>query len=61
MKTILAATDYSKTSLNAVDYAINLAKFKQSKVVLFHAYHPPIITSDVPISYVDFEKMKLLN
>lgn len=49
MKTILTATDFSKTGNNAVHYAANLALVTKSKLVLFHAYHTPQLISEAPI------------
>lgn len=62
MKTILLPTDFSKASLNAIDYAAQLAKLTKAEIILFHVYNIPIITSDVPIvvpSIVQIEKDSL--
>lgn len=48
MKTILVPIDFSETATNAVYYAANLAQYTKSKLVLFHAYHVPMIVSEVP-------------
>jgi nucleotide-binding universal stress UspA family protein len=48
MKTILAPTDFSKVSKNAVDYAAEIAKRTKATLILFHAYLPPVMVSDVP-------------
>jgi nucleotide-binding universal stress UspA family protein len=50
MKLILAATDFSKASRNALQYAAELAKKSKAGLVLFHSYMPPVIVSDVPIA-----------
>lgn len=39
MKTILVPTDFSKNAENALDYAIQLAKKEEFKILLFHAFH----------------------
>lgn len=49
MKTILAATDFSKASRNAVNYAAEIARKSNARLILFHSYMPPIIVSDVPV------------
>lgn len=49
MKVILAPTDFSPTSLNAVEYAAQLAKAMQSRLHLLHVYHIPLVTSDIPV------------
>lgn len=48
MKAILAATDFSKASGNAVSYAAQLAKLSNSKLILLHVYSIPIV-ADVPV------------
>lgn len=49
MKTILVPTDFSKISLNAVDYAVQLAIQLKARIILFHTYYMPIITSDTMV------------
>ncbi|HWY10616.1 MAG TPA: universal stress protein [Bacteroidia bacterium] len=48
METILIPTDFSPSAANAVDYAIELAKFFDSRIVLVHAYPVPNISYEVP-------------
>jgi nucleotide-binding universal stress UspA family protein len=49
MKTILAPTDFSNSSLNAVNYAADLALSINAKLVLFHAIPFPIAISEISI------------
>lgn len=49
MKTILVPTDFSKTSLNAIDYAVEIAIRTKAKIILFHTYYMPVITSDIMV------------
>ncbi len=49
MKTILAPTDFSSSSLNAVNYAADLALSINAKLVLFHAIAFPIAISEVSV------------
>ncbi|MDO8998628.1 MAG: universal stress protein [Bacteroidota bacterium] len=49
MKTILVPTDFSKISRNAINYAVEIAKLTKSKIILFHAYYVPIVTTDVMV------------
>jgi len=51
MKTILIATDYSKSANNALQYAIGLAQFSKAKLILFHAYDFPFAVTEVPSVY----------
>jgi nucleotide-binding universal stress UspA family protein len=50
MKTIIAATDFSDVSIGAINYAAEIAKAGQMKLILFHVYHNPVIVSEVPIT-----------
>ncbi|HVA98392.1 MAG TPA: universal stress protein [Bacteroidia bacterium] len=58
MKTILAPTDFSKISENAVHYAAEMAKATHSKLILLHAYTISVPAYDVPIIPVPFEEME---
>jgi nucleotide-binding universal stress UspA family protein len=49
MKTILAPTDFSASSLNAVNYAADLAFSIKAKLVLFHAIPFPIAVSEISV------------
>jgi nucleotide-binding universal stress UspA family protein len=49
MKTILAPTDFSGSSLNAVNYAADLAFSINAKLVLFHAIPFPIAISEISV------------
>jgi nucleotide-binding universal stress UspA family protein len=55
MKTILAPTDFSTSSINAVCYAADLALSIGAKLVLFHAIPFPIAVSEisVPGDFID--------
>jgi len=44
MKTLIAATDFSKTSLNAVNYAADMASAIQGKLEIFHVTLIPVAT-----------------
>jgi nucleotide-binding universal stress UspA family protein len=64
MKTILVPTDFSSISKNAINYAIELAKLTKSKIILFHAYYVPIVTTDVmvvpPMEEIEESNMSIL-
>lgn len=49
MKTILVPTDFSETSINAIEYAAELANLTKAKIILFHVYHVPFVTNDVSV------------
>lgn len=61
MKTILVPTDFSEAANNAVDYALMFAKATKAKILLFHAFHVPIIVSDVPLTTIDPTDLKAEN
>lgn len=60
MKTILVATDFSDAARNASQYAIDLAKAVQAKVIFFHAYHIPVTVSETPI-IIDYPELEETN
>ncbi len=57
MKSILVPTDFSTCSINAVHYAAELAKYFDAKIILFHAFHPPVMITEVP-DMLSFQEMK---
>lgn len=46
MKTIVAATDYSATATNAVQFAANLARVFKANLTLFNVYHLSVHVSN---------------
>jgi nucleotide-binding universal stress UspA family protein len=68
METILVPTDFSPAANNATDYAVELAKYFEAKLVLVHAYSIPTSNPDTmfPIDSIktwenlSFKKMEEL-
>src|SRR5471030_2961393 len=58
MKTILIATDFSESSMNAGCYAVSLAKQLDAKVILLHIFHIPIVPSETPIIIVSYDELE---
>ena len=58
IKTILVPIDFSIVSYNAIDYAIEIAKQAQAKLVLLHVFQIPIILSDVPLANISIEELE---
>src|SRR5436190_3104080 len=58
MKTILAASDFSEISRNAATYAAGLALKCKAELILFHAFHPPVIISDGAVTLVSANDQK---
>ena len=50
METIVVPTDFSSAASNAVDYAVELAKFFNAKIILLNAYPIPPINYEVTFS-----------
>ncbi|MFN9392215.1 MAG: universal stress protein [Flavobacteriales bacterium] len=69
MKAILATTDFSTSSLNAVNYAAHLAISTNSKLILLHATHIPVVSDSFfdmgftleELEKTDKEQMQILN
>ncbi len=54
MKIISVATDYSDVSINAVNYAANLALAYDTKLYIIHVYETPVFfTSEMPYTAVE--------
>ncbi len=49
MKTIVAPTDFSVISLNAVNYAADLACVIGADLAIIHVYSMPMVISEVPV------------
>ncbi len=66
MKTLLVPVDFSDTSLNAARYAAGLAKQVGAKIILIHAYEPPVSyplrdgiqVSDEGIKEINLQELK---
>tara|TARA_R110001592_G_scaffold3600_1_gene20713 strand:- start:166 stop:984 length:819 start_codon:yes stop_codon:yes gene_type:complete len=50
MSTILVATNFSKTSNNAVEYSASIAKLFNTKLILFNAFKLPVHASNTLLS-----------
>src|SRR5688572_4001116 len=63
MKTILVPTDFSAAALNAAIYAADMAKVTNSKLVLFHVCHIPVVTPNgaeliIPLEVIEKSALK---
>ena len=61
MKTIIVATDFSHSALNAIDYAALLAAQTNAKLFLFHAFQLPLHASNTLISASGINQMLQLS
>lgn len=48
MRKVLVPTDFSETAANAITYAAEFARRNKASLLLFHAYHVPVIVSEAP-------------
>lgn len=58
MQTILCPVDFSESSLNAVKYAISLAKTTISEIVLLHVFAIPVASADAFVFVPNNEEIK---
>lgn len=52
MKTLVVPTDFSSVSVNALNYAVDMAQAINAGIVLLHVYNVPVTFTDVPVSPV---------
>ena len=57
MKSIIVPTDFSPVSINAVNYAVDMAKAIQASVILLHVYQVPVTFTDVPVVNISVEEL----
>ena len=57
MKTIIASTDFTPSSVNAVNYAADLALSLNAKLVLLNVVEIPMAASEVTVTENFFEDM----
>lgn len=55
--TILATIDFSKVSLNAADYAVQLAMDMQANLVLLHVVQIPVMYGEIPMPIGNYEEV----
>ena len=58
MKTIIAPTDFSPASLNAVDYAADIARTIGAQMILFHVCSSAVLVSEVPVPAYSVEDLE---
>lgn len=58
MKTLIVPTDFSSASVNALNYALALAKEINARIILFHAYQIPVTFSEVPVVTISLEELQ---
>ncbi len=58
MKTIIVPTDFSPASINATNFAVNMAQAIDASILLLNVYNIPVSYSEVPIILVSVAEMK---
>ncbi|MFT3826276.1 MAG: universal stress protein [Chitinophagaceae bacterium] len=58
MKTILVPTDFSPVSLNAVNYAVEMARSIGADILLVHMYQLPVPFTEVPMPELSYDEIK---
>ncbi len=58
MKTIIAPTDFSEVSLNAVNYAADLAAAVKAELVLVNVVQIPVTVAEIPLTEVEYKNMR---
>lgn len=55
MKTILVGVDFTKSSENTINYALEIAKISKAKLLLFHALNTPVVHTTSGLVFMDVE------
>ena len=61
MKTLVVPTDFSSVSVNALNYAVDMAQAINAGIVLLHVYNVPVAFTDgpvAPVTVVSIEEIK---
>jgi nucleotide-binding universal stress UspA family protein len=61
MKTLVVPTDFSSVSVNAMNYAVDMAQAINAGIILLHVYNIPVSFTDgpvAPVTTISVEEMK---
>jgi len=58
MKTIIAPTDFSPVSVNAVNFAADMAAALNATLFLFNVYNIPVAYGDVPVALISIDDLR---
>ena len=61
MKTIIVPTDFSPVSINAVNYAADMAQSIQASIILLNVYQVPVTFTDVPVVNLSLEEIRKIS
>lgn len=57
MKTIIVPTDFSPVSINAMNYAADMAAQIDASLILLHVYQVPVTFTEVPVVNISIEEL----
>src|SRR5262245_49791211 len=61
MKTLVVPTDFSSVSVNAMNYAVDMARAINAGILLLHVYNTPVVYTDAPtepIATISIDEIK---
>jgi nucleotide-binding universal stress UspA family protein len=61
MKTLIVPTDFSPVSLNAVNYAAEMAMSIDASLILLNVYQIPVTFTEVPVVNISIEELKRIS
>jgi nucleotide-binding universal stress UspA family protein len=61
MKTLIVPTDFSPVSLNAVNYAADMAMSLNASLILLNVYQIPVTFTEVPVVNISIEEIKRIS
>jgi nucleotide-binding universal stress UspA family protein len=59
MQTIIAPTDFSEISLNAVNYAADMAAAINAKLLILHATESPVAINEIPLTEATYKEINI--
>lgn len=61
MKTLIVPTDFSPVSINAMNYAADMALSIDASLLLLHVYQIPLTFTEVPVVNISLEEIKKIS
>jgi nucleotide-binding universal stress UspA family protein len=61
MKTLIVPTDFSPVSINAMNYAADMALSIDASLLLLHVYQVPVSFTDIPVVNISLEEIKKIS
>jgi nucleotide-binding universal stress UspA family protein len=61
MKTLIIPTDFSPVSINAMNYAVDMARSIDASVLLLNVYQVPVTFTEVPVIALSLDELKQIS